>query len=212
MNSSPLLEFSFISLVLVVSPGPNLALITKTLSHLGARHSLANITGFFIATFIHGALAILGLSIIIINSPKIYFTIKILGAAYLMYLGIKTIANVISRKTTMNDSFKKILGDASLVRYRESFLEGFFTQILNPKVLVFYLAVFPQFLSSFKNYFYSFILVLIHASIIFSWFSGMTILSHKITKTLSRSGLMIKVLQVLMGLVLFYFGIIMMTI
>ena len=86
------------------------------------------------------------------------------------------------------------------------FTEGFLTQILNPKVSMFYLAAFPQFISfEQSSAFDAFILVAIHASIIFLWFNGIikTISKLKFVTNMPSLG---KWVQRVSGLVMVYFG------
>jgi threonine/homoserine/homoserine lactone efflux protein len=205
---SSLVEFTVISLLLVISPGPNGALIIKTLSSLGPSHSVANIVGLFIATFIHGALSIFGLSTAINHMPAIYSAIKILGALYLTYIGIKAIIGVFKKVTSDSDNnTRQHIKIRARHKYRSSFIEGFLTQILNPKVSMFYLAAFPQFINFNDNsYVSSFTLVLIHASIIFSWFLGITVSYKHLSYMVGKSSFVSESIQVVMGLVLIYFG------
>ena len=85
--------FSFvtIALLLVISPGPNGALVFKTVSTLGTKIASANIIGLVSATFVHGTLSILGLSVVTKNTPALFNLIKIFGAVYLFYIGLKAI-------------------------------------------------------------------------------------------------------------------------
>ena len=166
------LTFSLIALLLVVSPGPNGVLILKTASSQGRNPSILNILGLTTATFFHGAFSIFGLSALLMQSAELFLLIKILGAGYLFYIGVKAIIS--SYKIKSNDAETKEISGTKRkgVCY---FNEGFITQILNPKVSIFYLAAFPQFISP-DNFSYgtAFSLVSIHAGIIFVWFIGMT--------------------------------------
>lgn len=204
-----MLEFTIIALLLVLSPGPNGVLIFKTCLNAGSKHSLVNILGLVTATFLHGAFSIFGLSAVIKNTPSLFFAIKILGALYLCYIGVKTIWNSIRNKKSASKNAN--LNDIKTTNPRlfRSYLEGFLTQILNPKVSLFYLAAFPLFVDfNLENYiFTSFILVAIHASLIFTWFVLFTILFERLKLLIDGSGLMAKYLQVFTGLVLVYFGI-----
>ncbi|WP_413698907.1 LysE family translocator [Psychromonas sp. KJ10-10] len=136
-----ILTFSFVAFILVISPGPNGVLIIKTISANGTKPAIYNILGLFIATFFHGAFSILGLSALVLQSAQLFIVIKIIGALYLLYIGLKAIINtfnkqvasktksVINVNTTKNKDFNK----------SHYFIEGFLTQLLNPKVSMFYL-------------------------------------------------------------------------
>jgi threonine/homoserine/homoserine lactone efflux protein len=83
--------------------------------------------------------AVIGLSAIIARSAMAFNVVKYLGAAYLVYLGLKAL---ISKKNSFN--IKKINED---VGYKKIFLQGALTNILNPKVALFFLAFLPQFIN-----------------------------------------------------------------
>lgn len=197
------LTFSLIALLLVVSPGPNGVLILKTASSKGRNPSILNILGLTTATFFHGALSIFGLSALLMQSAELFLIIKILGAGYLFYIGVKAIIS--SYKTANNDAeTKKIAGpNRKGVGY---FNEGFITQILNPKVSIFYLAAFPQFISPGNfSYVTAFSLVSIHASIIFVWFIGVTYAIEVIKLSVKNSKIG-NWIQRLSGSVMIYFS------
>ncbi|MCO1333497.1 LysE family translocator [Microbulbifer sp. OS29] len=172
---SEILVFAAISLLLVVSPGPNSVLILKTLTAKGLRPALENILGLVSATFAHGAISILGLSAIIVQSAEIYTLIKYLGAAYLVYLGMKTIVSTFAQSSSQASQMGGSDSNAGSRASHRNFAEGFLTQILNPKVSMFYLAALPQFIQlGSSSHYEAFILVSVHASIIFLWFLGMS--------------------------------------
>jgi len=202
-----IITFSLVALLLVISPGPNGVLIVKTASSDGQSAAFFNILGLTVATFFHGAFSILGLSALLLQSAEMFLAVKIIGAVYLLYIGLKAIFQTFREKPKSSKS----ISDEPVVEKKDRpmrafFLEGFLTQILNPKVSMFYLAAFPQFLSfdqpSPAN---AFLLVAIHASIIFLWFIGIskTINTLKFTSSIPSLG---KWVQRISGLVMVYFG------
>jgi threonine/homoserine/homoserine lactone efflux protein len=203
-----LLAFAMISLLLVVSPGPNSILILKTVSGRGCRSGVENIIGLVSATFVHGAVSTLGLSAIILQSAELFMLIKLVGAAYLFYLGAKTIYGTLSTKDNVPDS-SVVESKRKDVRFHKNFTEGFVTQILNPKVSMFYLAAFPQFLSfGDSNHFSAFVLVSIHASIIFLWFLGMSVFISKVKFIASNNCLGLWIQRFSGGVLVFFSGLI----
>ncbi|WP_444907935.1 LysE family translocator [Microbulbifer sp. SSSA008] len=203
---SEILAFAAISLLLVISPGPNSVLILKTVASRGLRPGVENIFGLVSATFAHGAISILGLSAIILQSSEVYTIIKYLGAAYLVYLGVKTILATLS-KSSVKDTGDELspITAAPGSSYR-NFGEGFLTQILNPKVSMFYLAAFPQFISvGSSSYYEAFLLVSLHASIIFLWFLALATMLSK-WKVASIGGNMQRWVQRFSGGLLIGFG------
>ena len=195
--------FGLIALLLVISPGPNAVLIFKTASSQGKQASIFNILGLTTATFFQGAFSIFGFSALIMQSAEMFLIIKILGAGYLFYIGIKAI---ISSFKTVTNSAKVDKKDAFKVKSRNYFNEGFIAQILNPKVSMFYLAIFPQFMApdSF-SYINAFLLVAIHAGIIFVWFTMMTF-AIAIIKSYAKNSTAGKWVQRLSGIVMIYFS------
>ncbi|MDB5818184.1 MAG: amino acid transport protein LysE family [Rhizobacter sp.] len=166
--------FSLIALFLVLSPGVNTMLIINNASNFGPKITSFNIAGLCCATFFHGALSIFGISVIVLGSPRLYLVVKGIGGLYLAYVGAKMLWS--GRAILRGRAVKKTLrrtGPASKTRI-ESFREGFITQLFNPKVSMFYLAAFPQFIAGRNAVYEGFSLVSIHASIIAAWFFFLT--------------------------------------
>lgn len=91
---SEVVTFVFVASLLVMSPGPNGVLIAKTVPTSGRSAGFANVAGFVTAFYIHGALSILGVSIILVQSALAFTIVKYLGAAYLCWIGIKALYSV----------------------------------------------------------------------------------------------------------------------
>jgi threonine/homoserine/homoserine lactone efflux protein len=203
-----ILTFSFVALLLVISPGPNGVLIIKTATASGNTGAFFNILGLTVATFFHGAFSILGLSALVLQSAELFVAVKVIGAMYLLFIGLKAI--LMTFKTKYKPSSQSIVDVKSIQNSNPQkhnfFIEGFLTQILNPKVSMFYLAAFPQFMSfeqpSSAN---AFVLVAIHAGFIFLWFTGLTktISKFKFATNVPSIG---KWIQRVSGLVMVYFG------
>jgi threonine/homoserine/homoserine lactone efflux protein len=204
-----LLAFTLISALLVASPGPNGILIIKTMSSSGKKFAYINILGLVIATFLHGALSIFGLSALVLQSAELFMALKLIGASYLLYIGLKAIYNSFEKKNDIKD-------EATNIKKKEgniltSFVEGFLTQLLNPKVSMFYLAAFPQFVD-FKQVFYldAFILVSIHTFFIAIWFYTFSNFLAKI-KNKSQNSKVGVYIQRVSGIVFVFFAAILLT-
>jgi len=140
MDMSTWLLFIAVALLAIASPGPAILLSISNSISYGMRSvvlsSLGNITGLFILS----SAAILGLGAILKTSSVLFFIIKLVGAAYLIYLGVRqwcSKANLFDRK---ENTFKK----QRLLR--SYYLEGFLVAITNPKAVLFFTALFPQFI------------------------------------------------------------------
>ncbi|TCL00531.1 threonine/homoserine/homoserine lactone efflux protein [Shimia isoporae] len=177
MAWSEILTFSFVAALLVMSPGPNSVLIAKTVPTSGRAAGFANVTGFVAAFYLHGAMSVLGISIILTQSALAFSIVKYLGAAYLCWIGIKALLAAYRGATPVADT-------APARRRRtlaKAFTEGFLTNALNPKVSMFYLAAFPQFIALGETTAAaSFLLVFIHSMINALWFGAMVLLLDRL--------------------------------
>jgi threonine/homoserine/homoserine lactone efflux protein len=197
--------FSLMVLLLTIMPGPNGALIIKTVPQKGRRAGLLNLAGIVSAFSIHGLFSILGLSALIINTSYAFFFVKLLGSIYLLYIGITSLWQAFfskSSSTTVKQESKK----AGTRQNKKLYLEGFLTNLLNPKVSMFYLAAFPQFISLDGNpIFESFILVGIHSFVVIIWFSLIIISISKAAQTLSSIRFK-RIVQGVIGSFMLWFG------
>ncbi len=202
MAWSEIMTFVFVASLLVMSPGPNGVLIAKTVPTSGRGAGFANIAGFVTAFYLHGALSILGISLILVQSAIAFALIKYLGAAYLCWIGIKALNT--ARKGL--DVTEKILPAKRKRTLVNAYVEGLLTNALNPKVSMFYLAAFPQFITLGETTAAaSFLLVLVHSMINAVWFGAMVLLFSRLTK-MTSSGRFQRWLKVVTGVVFVGFG------
>lgn len=206
MNIDIILTFTIISILLVVSPGPNGVLILKTVPMHGKKNAMNNVLGIFVATYVHGILSFFGLSAIILSSAEIFMVVKIIGALYLLFLGLKAIYAIIKKDEDIKEELNNSIKKEKIRSYKLSFIEGFLTQLLNPKVSMFYLAAFPQ-LIDFKNAVFSDILALtsIHAFSMGIWFMFFILILGKSSEAFS-SKKMKNIVNGLTGPVFLYFS------
>jgi len=173
MTTHEILAFLVAATLLVMSPGPNGVLIAKTVPTSGRATGFANVVGFVSAFYVHGALSILGISIILVQSPIAFTVVKFLGAGYLFWIGIKAIIDAFSGVQEP----REIATAKNKKSLSKGFVEGFLTNVLNPKVSMFYLAAFPQFISAEQTSAESaFFLVFLHSMINAVWFGAMVLL------------------------------------
>ena len=136
-DMSTLLSFLAAAVVLVILPGPGTAWIVAQAFAGGVRRGLLAGLGLEVATLLHALAAGLGLSALLATSALAYEVVKYLGAAYLVWLGIKA-----WRSGEEAASTDAPAPDAS---GRRVFLRSVLTGVLNPKVALFFLAFLPQF-------------------------------------------------------------------
>jgi threonine/homoserine/homoserine lactone efflux protein len=132
-----LLSFLAAAVVLVILPGPGTAWIVAQAFAGGVRRGLLAGLGLEVATLLHALAAGLGLSALLATSALAYEVVKYLGAAYLVWLGIKAWRG--GEQTASPDA------PAPEASGRHVFLRSVLTGVLNPKVALFFLAFLPQF-------------------------------------------------------------------
>lgn len=170
-----LISFAAVVTLLVISPGPNGLLIAKTVPSSGAGAGFANIFGFVAAFYLHGSLSILGISLILLHSAEAFLLIKLLGAGYLCWLGVNALYQAYRGQSIVPTAVVK-----TTVSYPKALLEGFLTNALNPKVSMFYVAAFSQFIPPDGGAAVAYVLVTLHALINVIWFSLMIVLLHRL--------------------------------
>jgi threonine/homoserine/homoserine lactone efflux protein len=128
--------FLLAALGLLLIPGPAvLYIVTRSVAQ-GRRAGLASVLGIELATLCHSMAAAFGLSAILLASSLAFNVVRYLGAAYLVYLGIRTI---VSRKTSA------AADDSPPPSLSQLFRKGFLVNLLNPKTALFFYAFLPQF-------------------------------------------------------------------
>ncbi|VVE02956.1 Homoserine/homoserine lactone efflux protein [Pandoraea eparura] len=125
--------------VLVAIPGPNTIYISTASASQGFRFGLASCFGVMLATLVHVALAAAGLTALLLASPVLFGVIKSLGAAYLIFLGIKAIRSRPAHVGAAPPAPARALG--------ASIKKGFLVNLLNPKTGLFIAAFLPQFVN-----------------------------------------------------------------
>jgi threonine/homoserine/homoserine lactone efflux protein len=163
MDIQTIITFTFIASVMVIAPGPNMALLFKTVTCRGTKHGYANILGICTAYYLHASLSIFGLSSLLEKSPNLFFIIKILGAIYLAFLGGKALFLALQSTGDLITTRTDLYLNNKFMKLHSGYAEGFFTNLLNPNVVIFYLAAFPQFINTSESIILpSYILVTIH--------------------------------------------------
>jgi threonine/homoserine/homoserine lactone efflux protein len=138
IESSTFVPFIIASAILVLIPGPAVLYIVSTGIGRGRRMALASMLGIETGALFHVAAAAVGLSAVVASSVLAYSMIKYAGAAYLIYLGVKTL-----REREENNPLR-MPGAASA---RGAFKRGVVVNVLNPKLAIFFVAFLPQFVT-----------------------------------------------------------------
>ncbi|MYM89045.1 LysE family transporter [Rugamonas sp. FT82W] len=136
-------------LLLNIMPGPDSLLIMTRSATQGWRAGSAAALGIGAGTMIHIVAAALGLSALLATSAAAFTVVKWIGAAYIVYVGIGMLRARL--RTEADDAAAAeiaVRGAAQPLAYRKIFFQGFLTNVLNPKVALFFLAFVPQFISA----------------------------------------------------------------
>lgn len=204
MTLAEVLSFVVVATLLVMTPGPNGVLVARTVPTSGRAAGFANIAGFVLAFYLHGALAILGISILLVQSATAFAIVKYAGAAYLCWIGVKALWSAAQGPHAALARIAPARLERSLGR---AFGEGFLTNALNPKVAMFYLAAFPQFITVGETTaLAASLLVVLHSLINVIWFSAMVLLLDRLT-ALSRSDRAQRAIKAVTGVVFVGFGV-----
>lgn len=156
--------------ILVILPGPDFAIITKISIFDGKKQAQAAAIGVTLGMCIHTILAMLGLSAIVASSALLFSILKYLGAAYLFYIGISELIKSTKRKNLQfhPESEKNEARGHNTTRY---FYAGFLTNVLNPKAILYFMVLYPQFIDSSAPLTTQFLeMGLITALICLSWY------------------------------------------
>lgn len=148
----------------ILLPGPAVMLTINNSVQRGLLMALAGILGISLAILVVAAISATSLGIILASSVMAFTIVKLIGAAYLIYLGVKMWR---SKKTVIEQEVRK---EESLFK---CFIEGFLVSISNPKAVIFFISIFPQFIDLSQEYRPQFVLLAVT-------FSALVIVIHTI--------------------------------
>lgn len=159
-----LLAFTAAAAVLTITPGLDTALVLRSAAMEGARAAALVALGIVSGCFLWGAFAAFGLGALMAASATAYAWLKLCGGAYLVWLGVRLIVGERRDKAATHSTSPPAIGAAH-------FRRGFLTNLLNPKVGVFYVSFLPQFIPTGANVsLWTLALTAIHAGLGLVWF------------------------------------------
>ncbi|PHR10679.1 MAG: lysine transporter LysE [Aequorivita sp.] len=188
-----LISFSIATLALAISPGPdNIYVLTQSLAN-GTKSGIATTAGLISGCIVHTTLLAFGISAIITASEEIFYGIKILGACYLIFLAYKVYKS---------DEHISLTENAPQKSYSQLFKTGVIMNLVNPKVMIFFLAFFPGFLwnEGGNTVIQFYILGITFMIVSFITFSAIAMAAGKISKLLlewKNMGIVLKWLQII---------------
>lgn len=196
--------FTMMALFFTMIPGPDFALVMKTTLTGGRKAGTYTAWGISAGLVVHTIFAILGLSALIAQSIYLFQMVKYIGAAYLFYLGIKAFIGKQKQDVGLEKKEESVPSSKQAI----SFLgEAVLANVLNPKVILFYLTFIPQFVNIEQAVMPQFIMLgSIYVVLTFFWFTLLAYLLNHV-KRLFTSKTFQERMQKVTGAVLISFGI-----
>jgi threonine/homoserine/homoserine lactone efflux protein len=190
--------FVAVAVLVVITPGPDMTLVARNTFAGGRMAGLATSAGTCSGLLVHATAAALGLSAVLLASSQAFTVVKIAGAAYLVFLGIRTI--VTSGRDAASARGPKPADP--LTAYRQ----GLLTNVLNPKIAVFFLSLLPQFVDPGPG-FAARLLLLSGLFIVMGlvWLTAYTLMLHAVRSTARRPRVR-KTIETVTGVVLVALG------
>ena len=199
MDIESLLWMSFICAMGAISPGPSLVVVLRNTISGGRTRGVMTAIGHGIGFSIYAFVAVMGLSSVLLANEQIFYLLQSAGALFLIWLAF----SMITRKNSVSSE-----------KYEQSaykgFLEGFMIAFLNPKILVFLVAIFSQFINSDITDYGRFIMAIIAGIIDTIWYV-LVALTLADTKFINSLGVNVVFIDRFTGTILLIFGILLFT-
>lgn len=185
--------------LLTLAPGPDTILTLRQSLTAGARIALWTVAGISTGTVIHSAVAGAGLAVLLQEVPAAYHVVQALGVAYLAYLGLRSLWSACKHGKGEPPS----VPSTHVGGYRD----GLATNLLNPKVALFYLGFLPQFIPPGPAFAATSLLYgLLHAAMGMAWLGAVALLAHKLRDRITRPGFRVGT-EIVCGVALFGFAV-----
>tara|TARA_B110000003_G_scaffold276080_1_gene320798 strand:+ start:1218 stop:1850 length:633 start_codon:yes stop_codon:yes gene_type:complete len=137
MDFKSILAISVICALGAISPGPSLAVVIRNTINGGRKEGVLTGVGHGLGLGIYALLSVMGISSLITSNKQLFNIIQIIGSFFLIFLASRMIFNKSDKELIHFDNYKM----------RKGFFEGFMISFLNPKILIFFTAVFSQFMT-----------------------------------------------------------------
>ncbi|HVY90345.1 MAG TPA: LysE family translocator [Hyphomonadaceae bacterium] len=177
--TSALIAYCVAAGLLTVTPGLDTALVLRTATVEGSRRAAMAAGGIVAGCLVWGLAAAVGLGVLLAASETAYAILKIAGALYLLWLGFGMLRSAFRKEKLKTTDAQPPRGNW--------FVRGFVTNLLNPKVGVFYVSFLPQFVPAGVNTIaFSMLLAAIHAIMGIAWFALLILATRGVAKLLDR--------------------------
>lgn len=179
MSTTALLTWTLVAALGVMTPGIDTMLVLRHTMLGGRRAGFATVVGIATGCLVWAAASLAGLTALLAASTVAYDIVRIAGAVYLVWLGV----------TAIRKSFRSTAPDVEIPAapgWFAAFRTGIVTNLLNPKVGVFYMSLLPQFLPKSSSVAWGVLLVAIHLAVTFVWFPPVIWAAARARKLLLR--------------------------
>lgn len=194
--------FLAFAVLLVLVPGPDFAVVTKNTLAGGRRRGTWSAIGVSCSNALQGSAAAAGLGALIVGARPLFEAIKWLGICYLVFLGVQALRSAVAgRYALATDGHAGAGAGVAAGGWRQ----GFLSNITNPKVLVFYLSVLPQFITPGSGAVVLLVLALTHALLSLGYLLLLATAMHRLRRVLSRRRVR-RALDAATGAAFFAFG------
>lgn len=181
--ATALASFALAAGLMTVTPGIDTALVLRTAAVDNARNALCAAIGIVAGVFVWGLVAACGLGALLAVSDSLYRLIKFAGAAYLVWLGVGMLRSAMTGHERSRGGVPHERGHSA----RGWLLRGLGTNLLNPKVGVFYVSFLPQFMPAGVDVVaFSTLLAAIHALLTLAWFGLLIAATRPLARALAR--------------------------
>jgi RhtB (resistance to homoserine/threonine) family protein len=164
---SNLLAVALVSLLAAISPGPDFFIVLRNSLSYSRKSGLLTALGVSLALIVHLFYTLVGLGVLIAESPFLYTILKYTGVGYLFFIGSSGLISSFKNSASLDLNYSK--SDNQISSFR-ALRQGFLTNLLNPKAAIFFISLFSQFIDSTTPIFLRIEYAFINWSITLSWF------------------------------------------
>jgi threonine/homoserine/homoserine lactone efflux protein len=206
MIDNQLLAFAGLAFVITITPGADTMLVMRSVLASNRQAGIVTTIGICTGLLVHAFFSALGLSLILVRSATAFEIVKLVGGCYLIFLGSQSAWQAFQKNSSIEAKEaepSKSIGNKSTKQF---FMSGLLTNLLNPKVALFYLAFLPQFIRPTDSLLLKSVkLGSIHLSFTFMWLIVVAVLVGQLRQFLTHPQVM-RVLLATTGFILMGLG------
>lgn len=206
MIDSQLLAFAGLAFVITITPGADTMLVMRSVLASNRQAGIVTTIGICAGLLVHAFFSALGLSLILVRSATVFEIFKLVGGCYLIFLGFQSAWEAFQKNSSIEEKEAEPSDSIDNKSTKQFFMSGFLTNLLNPKVALFYLAFLPQFIRPTDSLLLKSVkLGSIHLSFTFIWLIVVAVLVGQLRQFLTHPKVM-RVLLATTGFILMGLG------